>query len=277
MQTRRVPKILLILGPILLFLSVTVVLLETAFFHINPIKIGFDRLDYGRYVISARKLSASSDYETISTIMSKTEAALGLHYREKIQIILCEKQSDLNRFQPFLSAVDRRNAIAVAPWPNTIYITPKAEAKYGSILRAVGHEITHILLIQNYGIVKATLLWKLEEWIPEGIAIYINNWPDYFSKDRLLEEMKQAGVDTRSPDLLSAMHAREVPLPIRYMIYRFFFEYLFRNNPETTVIQFVKETCNEPKEMEIIFKRYFKDSFESYVKMFWKSLNEKSE
>ena len=276
MQTKRVPRAFLaFLIPVLFLLAVAVILLETAFFHINPIKIGFNRLDYGKYVILAEGLRAESDYETIATIMSKNEAALGLHYNSKVQVILCEKQSDLNRFQPFLSAADRRNAVSVAPWPNTIYITPRAKQKYGSILVVVGHELSHILLQQNYGIAKATLLWKLEEWIPEGFATYVNNWPNYFSRDQLLEKMNDVGVDIGSSGILRAKHTTEVPLPVKYMIYRYFIEYLFQKNPTTTVIQFVKEASNNPKGAVVAFERNFKDSFDNYVKSFWKRLEEK--
>ncbi len=276
MQTRNIHKTLLaIFIPVLFLLMGAAILLETAFFHVNPIKIGFHRVDYGNYLIFAKELPANNDYKTISTIMVKNEAALGLQYNSKVQIILCEKQSDLNRFQPFLRAADRRNAVAVAPWPNTIYITPNAKKKYGSILGPVGHEISHILLLQNYGIGKATLLWKLQEWIPEGFAIYINDWPNYFPREQLIEKVKEEGIDLESDRLLGNKRTTDVTLPLRYMTYRYFIEYLFEKNPSTAVVQFVKEVCTDPSGMNIIFEKTFEDSFDHYVKAFWKELGHK--
>ena len=119
-------------------------------------------------------------YEIVSEAMSQNEHAVALWYKSKVQIILCERQSDINRYQPFANAANRRNAVGFAPWPNTIYITPKMKEKYGTAQGTLGHELSHILLIQNYGIIRATLLWKRAEWIPEGFATYLNNWPWYF-------------------------------------------------------------------------------------------------
>jgi hypothetical protein len=275
MQTKKTRKLLFaILIPVAFILVLAVALLETVFFHVNPIKIGFHRIDYGKYVIFAKELPPANDYETISTIMSKHEADLGLHYISKVQMIFCEKQSDVGRYSPFSSATDRRNAVAWAPWPNTVYITPKAKEKYGTISGALGHELSHVLLIQNYGVIKTTLLWKLQEWIPEGFATYSNNWPNYFSKDQLFGKMKEVGIDMANGRLLGVKHAADVPLPIKYMIYRYFIEYLFQRNPSVAVIQFVNEASNNPKGTETAFEEQFKDTLENYVKMFLKSLNE---
>ena len=48
------------------------------------------------------------------------EASIAPSFKSKVQIILCEGQSDINQYQPFVNAADRRNAVAFAPWPNTI-------------------------------------------------------------------------------------------------------------------------------------------------------------
>ena len=102
--------------------------------------------------------------------MSKNESVVGLKFKANVQIILCEQQSDINRYQPLASAPDRKNAAAFAPWPNTIYVTPKANNEHSVFQNTLGHELSHILLIQNYGAVKMTLLWRRADSITGRIC-----------------------------------------------------------------------------------------------------------
>jgi hypothetical protein len=64
MQTNKVRrKPLPVIIAALLLVLVAFVLLETAFFHINPLKVGFNRIDHERYVIFAKRLPAGRDAE----------------------------------------------------------------------------------------------------------------------------------------------------------------------------------------------------------------------
>ena len=253
----------------------TIALLETAFFHLNPIKIGYRRFDFGRYVILSKSSVPNSDYESISESMYRNEDAMALRFKTTVQIILCEKQSDIDRYQPFASAADKRNATAFAPWPNTIYVTPKAEEEFGTIQATVGHELSHVLLIQNFGLIKATILWKRAEWIPEGFATYLNNWPNYFPRSQLLPQMKQAGIDPNSNSFPSPAQLAKLPLPLRFMIYRYFVEYLYRRMPPASIVEFLREASNSPWNTIACFTRAFGDSIDSYWNAFGMTLVEK--
>jgi len=99
--------------------------------------------------------------------------------------------------------------------------------KYGTLRGALVHELSHILLIQNYGIFKCYSLWKRSEWLPEGFAVYLAKWPIYFPRDRLLENAAKAGIDMNNGRLLGSKHAGEVPLPTRFMVYYYFIDYLY--------------------------------------------------
>ena len=262
-----------LLGSVLgILLVLVVVVYQTALFHISPIKVGFSRFDFGKYVVFSKSHIADGEYASISDLMSQDESLHGLRYNSQVQIIFVEKQSDMNRYQPFASAADRRNAGSFAPWPNTIYVTPKVVEKYGSFQGALGHELSHVLVIQ---IINAYLLWKLAEWIPEGYATYLSKWPSYFSKDHLAENLRQAGIDISNGRLLGSRKVSGVPLPLRYMIYRYFVEHLFEKNTAATAIRFLKESCANPREVESTFQKVFGVSFAEDVQTFSMELDRK--
>lgn len=252
--------------------AVAVGLLETVFFHVNPVKLGFHRFDYGRYVVLTKGAAPDSQYETLSETMLQNELAVALSYKSKVQIIVCERQSDINRYLPFVNGSSRRNAVGFAQWPNTIYITPGMKEKYGTAQGTLGHELSHILLIQNFGIIRATLLWKRAEWIPEGFAAYLNNWPRYFARTQLTQKLKDAGITFHNNQFPAGDHLSMLPLPLRYMIHRYFVEYLYERKSPTTVVRFLKEACSDPFDVEGVFKQEFSDSLNDYWKGFYASI-----
>lgn len=200
MQISKRGKILII-TVFVLFITGTV-LLNTVLFHINPIKLGFHRFDYGSYVIYSRNDSVDKDYENLQAIMVQNELTHKLTYSSKIRVIICESQSEINRFLPLVNRLARKNAVAFASWPNSIYISPIIKEKYNSPHGALTHELSHLLLFQNYGIIKSTIMWQRYEWIPEGFAIYLPQWPNYFPKESLFEKIHSAGIDMSNGELL---------------------------------------------------------------------------
>jgi len=270
-KSHRAPFAVSLVGVGLLLISVA--LLETAFFHLNPIKLGFREYDLGRFKMLSKSLVPEGDYGTISESMSRNEAAVAMRFKSKVQIILLERQSDVDRYQPFASAADRRNSTAFAPWPNTIYVTPKAKEKYGTLEGTVAHELSHVLLIQNYGVIKMAALWKQAEWIPEGFATYLNNWPDYFTRAELPEEMKKVGITIEADSFPPSGQLSKLSLPLRYTIYRYFVEYLYQRAPSSTIVQFLKDACNSPGKTRALFMKAFGDSIDRYWKAFRMDLN----
>ena len=262
------------LVPAALVLALLVALFQTAPFHLNPFKVGLNRFDFERCVVYSSGSAGKFDYKTIPMIMSRNEVLHGLRYNSEVQIILCERQSDLNKYLPLLDAPDRRNAVAFAAWPNTIYVTRKLEQEYGTSQKPLAHELSHILLIQNYGIVKTTLLWKRQEWIPEGFATYLSGFPDYFPEEQLLQRAKADGIDMANGRLFGTRQAADLQLPIRFMIYRGFVAYLFQGNPSTVVIMFLKKACDDPLHVEAVFQKVFHKSLEDSVKAFWHRVQE---
>lgn len=250
-------------------LIVAVGLFETALFHINPIKFGFHRFDFGRYSVFSRTSTIAPEFGFLEETMSQNEGAVGLKYMGKVQIILCERQSDINRYQPLASAADRRNAAAFAPWPNTIYLTPKATIRSIAFQETVGHELAHILLIQNYGAVRMTLLWRRAEWIPEGFATYLNNWPRYFDKTEILNSVREYGLHLSDSRFPTARQFSQLVLPVRFMIYRYFVEYLYQRNGSHAVVEFLNKACVRPLSVPAVFAKAFGSSIDDYWKDFW--------
>jgi hypothetical protein len=269
-KSRRALMIAMIAAVVIV--AAAIAFLETAFFHVNPIKLGFHRFDYGRYFILSRSQAPDMQYDFLSAVMSKNESAVALTYKWKVQIIFCERQSDMDRYQPFASAPDRRNAVGFAPWPNTIYVTPKVNDKPDAIQNTFGHELSHILLIQNYGIIKMTVLQRRAEWIPEGFATYLNSWPYYFDKTELPKKLRDAGVDLSSDRFPSIRQLSKLALPIRFMIYRHFVQYLYQRKRADVVIKFLKEACDHPLSVPAVFESSFGDSQNNCWKAFWNGL-----
>jgi hypothetical protein len=258
-----------------MLLTAGVVLLQTALFHINPIKIGYNRFDHSNCVIYSKAGSVEAEYEELKAAMIQNEAVLGLQYKARIQLILCGSQKEVNRYLPFVNRVDRKNAGGFAPWPNTIYITPKIKEKYGSLRGVLVHELSHILLLQNFGILKCYRLWSRSEWIPEGFAVFVANWPVYFTKERLQAYAANAGIDMSNGQLLGTEHSQKVPLPIRFMIYYYFIDYLYQRNDEATLVRFLQVACDNPRRVEDTFKESFRSSFSESVRAFASSITEK--
>ncbi|HUI70769.1 MAG TPA: hypothetical protein VL354_09595 [Spirochaetia bacterium] len=267
-ERKRHRTLLALLIVVLVLVVLAVVLLETAFFHLNPIKVGYRSFDFGRYVVFSTESKLDADYKKVSRIMDENEASYGLQYLSKVQIIICKRQTDIDRFQPFASEADRKNAVAFAPWPNTIYVTPKLKGTYRTVSATLAHELSHLLLLQNFGLIKTYDLWRLHEWIPEGFATYLADWPSYFPATDLAKNMKLAGIDLASGDLLGGKKTSEVALPLRFMIYRNFVDFLFRNFGADVTGQFLRSVCRNPGDMQTIFQSAFGISFADCVRNF---------
>ena len=263
--------LLFALIPVALVFVAFIVLLQTALFQLNPLKIGFKRSDFQDCTVFFKDTAGSFDYAKVHAIMEQNEAVHGMHYKSKVQVIICSRQSDVDKYLPLLDPTDRRTAGSFAEWPNTVYITPKGQQKYGASPGPVAHELSHILLIQNFGVLKIALLQRSHEWIPEGFATYLCNFPDYFPPDRLKAEATAAGIDMVNGRLFGSKSDSDFPFRVRFMVYRGFVAYLFRTNPPTTVIQFLKEACEKPTVVGSVFQENFKKSFENCVKEFWQT------
>ena len=251
--------LLCVVIPLATLLALFVGLLETALFQINPVKIGFNRFDFQGSVVFSRGSVGSFDYSSIPTIMKQNEATHGMRYRLKVQVIICS-QSEINRYLPFIDPSDRRIASSFAEWPNTVYLTPNSELKYGTSQGPMAHELSHLLLIQNYGVARIAFLQKHQEWIPEGFATYLTNFPDYFPPDQLKEAAVAAGIDMSNGRLFGSKHDGDYPFKVRFMVYRGFVAYLFRMHSSSTVIRFLKEACANPTEVQASFEDIFNES-----------------
>lgn len=275
MSRKRVKHLPAVLLPAaIILLSAGLVLLQTALFHINPIKLGYGRFDFGDCVIYSKDDSVEGEYIELRDAMLKNESVLGLNYKAKVKLILCKSQKEIDRYLPFVNRIDRKNAGGFAPWPNTIYITPKIKEKYGNLQGVLVHELSHILLLQNYGIVRCTKLWSRYEWIPEGFAVFYAKWPVYFTKERLQESISSAGINLTNGQLLGNRSSKEVSLPIRFMLYYYFIDFLLQKNNESQLAGFLKNACANPGKVESIFKESFGRSLSEYVKIFAANLSE---
>jgi hypothetical protein len=272
MRKSNAKRVLLFFGiAVVALAAITCLLFETALFHVNPIKLGFTRTDFGKFFVFSKSELVESDFAGVEAAMARNEATHGMRYNAKVQIILCDHQSEINRYLPFASAANRRNAAPFPPWPNTIYISPKAKERYGTLGPTLAHELSHILLMQNYGNARIWYLEQTQEWIVEGYATYLAGWPDYFPREQLVERATAAGINLSCGRLLGAKRLGSIPLPLRYMVYRYFVDYLFQRN-SAAAIHFLKSVCRRPWTVEIAFKDHFGTSLTESVEAFWADL-----
>jgi hypothetical protein len=254
--------------PMVIFIC-SVMLFQSVLFHMNPIKLGFREHKGSNYSIFSKNEIHTDDIASIEHAISRNEILLSLKYKNRIQVILCESQADLSFYQPQLSHDDRVNAVAVAPWPDTIYLTPRAKEKYGSLDAILMHESLHILLMQNFGLGSSIRIWKNYEWLAEGSAIYFSKWPVYTAKNQLSKEIENAGIDLSSGSLLGGKKNNSVWLPTRYSIYNYFTEYLVQSFGEERYKRFLTKTFANPKEIEIRFQEIFGKSISETVTAFY--------
>jgi hypothetical protein len=256
--------------------SAAVALLQTALFHINPIKLDYNRFDYKECVIYAKAASVDEEYEQVAAALMHNELSHGLHYKKKIQLILCESQREISRYLPLANRSEKLNAGAFAPWPNTVYITPKIRSKYGRLQPVLEHELSHILLLQHYGLIRCTILWKKFEWIPEGYAIFLSKWPIYFEKEELAKNLDKAGIAIGNGSLLGRKRQTDVPLPLRFMIYYYFIDHIHHmDTGNLNSTRFLREACINPKNVEKLFQSTFGESISESIDSFAASISEK--
>jgi hypothetical protein len=246
-------------------------LFQTVLFHLSPIKIGYQRRDYGSFEVISRGGGWEPDLASMPELMAGAERAHGLRFASKPRLVLCPRQSDMDLHMPYLDPRDRARAAAFAAWPDTVYLTPKARDLPGGARGPIAHELSHLLLYQNYGFARTALLWRIAEWIPEGFATRLSGWPDYFPPERLKERAAAAGIDPSGGGLFGRKGASDFALPIRFMVYRGFVDRLLRAGDGAEAIRFLHAACERPGRVEAAFRASFGLGFRESIAEFWGS------
>ena len=266
-------KRVIIIGSLLII--VIVLLSQTAFFHISPVKLGYEKIDFNDYTVYAKNIEMiHKDYFKIDSILRENEFSHNLKYKNKMTIIVCETVSELSRFLFYKNKNTVMNAQGFAPWPNSVYISPRAKERSDSPRQLLRHELSHILVLQNYGLIKTTKVWHENEWIGEGYATFDSGFPNYYDRHSLFLKMTELGIDYEldSENILSDKNARDIGLKDSYMIYRYFIEYLVVSYGRNAFVDFFNKSFNDPDEVNESFYKIYQVPISTAFKSYYRYL-----
>jgi len=135
-------------------------------FVFSPLKIGFTKSELSNVIIYLQNGAAAGNYAQMDSCPAAVEKWHDLKFREKPKLFLFkDKENYLRR---------SRTRARFCAFPNgSVVISPWAwqEAKEGKIPLEIylKHELSHILLYQQMGIIAAYI--RYPKWLLEGIAM----------------------------------------------------------------------------------------------------------
>ena len=249
--------VLVVLG-ICIPLLIVVVLSQTLLFTWSPLRIGYHRFHYDLYDLYTDEAVPAPVYGSLGEMIIQNERDHGLKYTLRPEIVIC----DVDRFRFYIPWLNSHTASGV--WPRTVYLSKEIIREYNDPVMAAKHELSHILLLQHFGQQACKTVWEHDEWLPEGLAIYVTDgFPGYLSRREILATMKSTGIDygKDSSDILSGKNRRDVAIAARYPIYGAYVGYLIEQYGRDTFFSFVYDTFDNPSEIMTLFSRHFRVSF----------------
>jgi len=220
---KRNKKIIIITSGLLFLLIIIFVLSQTVLFTWSPLRIGYNRLEFEKYDVYTDGSALESVYCNLGEMMIQNEREHGLKFTQRPEIIVC----DVEKFRLYIPWLNCNSSAGI--WPRTVYLSKTHADRFKNPVMAIKHELSHILLLQNYGEPACATIWKHNEWLPEGLAVYVTmGYPGYLSKQEVLSIMNKNGIDYRanSGDILSGRSMRNVSISKRYNIYYYYVSYL---------------------------------------------------
>jgi hypothetical protein len=138
-------------------------------FPFSPIIVGFSKHELSNATIYVQNGAVYDDYQRIDTLIPAVESFHELPFKRKPRIfIFRDRNSYLQRsISQARFCAFYNGSIVISPWALT-------EAKEGTISLEIylKHELSHVLLFQNKGILTA---YRYPKWLLEGIAVYSAN------------------------------------------------------------------------------------------------------
>ncbi|WP_321990767.1 hypothetical protein [Marispirochaeta aestuarii] len=255
---------------ILFFIAIVLLLSQTLLFTWSPFRLGYNRFSFRKYDVYSKQRTLDSIFEHLEDIFLQNELEHGLSYLKKPEIIIC----DVKRFKFYIPWLNCNSAAGV--WPKTVYLGSRFTEKSKNPEILIKHELSHILLLQNYGELACARIWKHNEWLPEGLAVYVTDgYPRYLSKEEVLNEMGKFGIEygSQSGDILSGKSTEEVPISIRYQIYYYFVSFLIERYGEDTFFAFLYAMFDKEEGHKDPFTYHFHISFEDALIDFYTFLS----
>lgn len=286
----KVKKIFLTAAIIVFLAVVDYVFVFGPLFPYCPIKLGFDALALPRCVIYyPQGMTLDPDYKKLPVLMEETEQFHQLHFRKRLQIVVCASNAQHRRFSMSNghactvqtgATIYIRPSIQEATYPPRLQknggevkmLTPEVEG-HRDLVSFLKHEISHALLYQNTSLCKA---FRIKNWVEEGVAVYYGN-PDHYYRGEMLRTL---AIDTKAFFNVFDDTAEPVNVPVEiknYFRYGMFSE-LIRNlvgkYGQDNVLAFIREYIRSPGEEAQLFEKYFKIAQEKALEEFQQHIGE---
>jgi predicted SprT family Zn-dependent metalloprotease len=242
-------------------------------FPYSSIFIGFSKHELSRTVIYVQDGAKFNDFQRIDSLLPLVEEFHQLKFLKKPRIfIFRDKESYLRR-----SATKARfyaypnGSLVISPWAIN-------EAEKGTISLEiyVRHELSHVLLYQNMGILPAYVSYP--RWLLEGIAVYSTNqmgtsW--YPSKEETYRLIKQGNF--MPPDYYKTGKEDSVkidaPYPIAFIYSEFgcIVDYLITTGGKEKFLSYMK-TLLHNNDNDKVFRDIYGFDFDKLVVNFKESI-----
>lgn len=233
-------------------------------------KWGYAEEKHDQAILLARNPALFDTISDINQIFREEESFHGLSYKSKVLIVFVDNKYEWKSIFPYLSSGVGGASLQTG---NAIFINyPKIARHNYSMDGFIKHELSHTLLYQNSGLIKAYQMFK-HFWPEEGIATYFGGPFDYFAnKEEYLAAFKGANLEISNDPLKLYDGISESGGKISYTTYRYFFEYLDTTYGREKLQQFIKAYNNNPNNFQQDFHNIFGISILDAVKSFDKNV-----
>lgn len=234
------------------------ILSQTILFTWSPVKIGYKRFNFKKYNVYIKDHSLDEIYANLDGMLLQSEKDHNLLIKKKLDIVICDNKV-IRFYIPWL-----KTSTAAGVWPNTVYLSTGSIETFKNPVLGIMHEVSHLLLLQNYGERTCTTIWKNHEWLPEGYAVYITQgYPKYRSKSEVKNLIKENinNYAVESKDLFSLEVLRNIPMTVKYSLYNYYITYLIETYGEESLLEFLNKAFKEPELFLESFSLIFKISF----------------
>lgn len=251
-------RYLFLLGGALFFLLILLFLFGPLF-PWSPVKIGYTQLKSEKAIVIIRdpgRLHPS--YSRVTGIMKELERQHGLEYKKPVKIIVClsdkGRMSEMGRFLLWMSgyavggaALETGDALFINH--AKMLSGKRNEEEY------IRHELSHSLLQQNTGLLKARRI-TLQHWVSEGTATYFGG-PVYMAAEEFRRQFKEKELiyNERGGDIYSNLEPLEPKF--NYTMYKYFIKHLIDSYGFERFQKFLRLYIRDPGRNREIFQKVF--------------------
>lgn len=245
-------------------------------FPYSPVVVGFSKHELSNTKIYVQKGAEFTDFEKIDSLLPEVEQFHEWPFLKKPRIFIFkdnrsfyQRSSSRARFCAFFNG-----DIIISPWA-----MKEAEAGDISLEIYLKHELSHSLLHQHSGLVKAI---RYPRWLLEGIAVYSTHqmgtsW--YPSKEETYQYIRNGNF--MPPEYFKTKKEKEISLDVKYPITFMYSEfgcmvdYLVETYGKEKFVFYMKELTKDSNPHSV-FQRIYLVAFDEYVRNFKKSITDQS-